>query len=247
MNATTAPTVADYVDPFPGRKGSDRVYETCGKCAGTGVVSWGNVTFVAQGREDRHCFDCNGKGETSRLVSSVRATARRQAKEAARQAELAEAAREARAQWLSNGYGDLLEAVEEALRGLRDGDPIRRQALDARERINAYAATEADAEAVRLVLDALAEREAAKRPVVEGRHEIQGAVLTVKVQESQFGSSLKMLVEVDGYKVWGTVPADLYGVDRGDRVAFTATVEASDDDPSFGFFKRPSKARRLDG
>lgn len=247
MEAQIITPAAQYVDPFPGRKGSDRVYETCGKCAGSGVVSWGNVTFVAQGREDRHCFDCNGSGKTSRLVSSARATARRQAQEAAKLAAEAEAAREARAQWLASGYGDLLEAIEEALRGLRDGDPIRRQALAAREQINLYAATEADAQAVRDVLDALAAREAAKVPVVEGRYEIQGEVLSVKFQESQFGGSLKMLVAVDGYKVWGSVPSDLYGVERGDRVAFTATVEASGDDASFGFYKRPTKARRLDG
>jgi hypothetical protein len=247
MNATATAADSYYVDPFPGRKGSDRVYETCGKCSGTGVVSWGNVTFVAQGREDRHCFDCNGSGRTSRLVSSARATARR---EAQRQADAAKAAAEATAQrqeWLAAGYGDLLEAVETAISGLRHGDPIRRQAEAARERINLYAATEADAEAVRAVLDAIAEREAATVPVVEGRYEIQGEVLSVKFQESQFGGSLKMLVEVDGYKVWGTVPTDLYGVDRGDRVAFTATVERSQDDAGFGFFKRPTKARRLDG
>jgi len=247
MNATATAADSYYVDPFPGRKGSDRVYETCWKCGGSGVVSWGNVTFVAQGREDRHCFECNGSGKTSRLVSSARATARRQAKEAARQAELAEAARVARQEWLSNGYGDLLEAIETAISGLRHGDPIRRQAEAARERINMYDATQADAEAVQAVLDAIADREAATVPVVEGRYEIQGEVLTVKFQESQFGGSLKMLVEVDGYKVWGTVPTDLYGVDRGDRVAFTATVERSQDDAGFGFFKRPTKARRLGG
>jgi hypothetical protein len=72
--------VAEYVDPMPGRKGSERVRETCWKCDGRGTVSWGNVTFVAQGVEDRHCFNCLGKGWTSVLVSTVRTRARREAK-----------------------------------------------------------------------------------------------------------------------------------------------------------------------
>lgn len=243
----TKPAADFYVEPFPGRKGSERVFEPCGKCSGSGVVSWGNVTFVSQGREDRHCFDCGGSGKTSRLVSSARATARRRAQEAARMVAEAEAAAETRREWIHKGYGELLEAVELTLTNLRDGDPLRREALEARERINRYAATEADAEAVHSVLDAVQAREAAKRPVPEGRVEIEGAVLATKWQESDFGGSLKMLVEGEGFKVWGSVPSTLGPIESGDRVAFTATVEASADDKSFGFFKRPTKARRLDG
>ncbi len=58
-----------------------------------------------------------------------------------------------------------------------------------------------------------------------------------------------MLVEGDGWKIWGgTVPLglDFGGPARGHRIAFTATVEASDDDASFGYFTRPAKARILE-
>ena len=91
-------------------------------------------------------------------------------------------------------------------------------------------------------------------PVVEGKILVTGEILTVKWQESHYGGALKMLVRDDrGFKVWGTCPTSLdnvhtdedgrtSGVVKGDRVAFTATVEASNDDPTFGFFKRPSKA-----
>lgn len=66
-----------------------------------------------------------------------------------------------------------------------------------------------------------------------------------------------------GFLVWGSVPAslddDLYDLltelDAEDfvhmvrgheiRVSFTAAVERSDSDHTFGFFKRPSKARIL--
>lgn len=105
--------VVVYEDPYPGKKGSDRIEETCGKCAGTGVVSWGNVTFVAQGREDRHCFDCNGSGKRSVLVSSLRATARRQAKaQTERNAEAADFLAEAPAREAAEREA----AHEEALR-----------------------------------------------------------------------------------------------------------------------------------
>lgn len=78
-----------------------------------------------------------------------------------------------------------------------------------------------------------------------GRLEIRGEVLTIKVQENQFGYVTKMLVRADsGYKVWGTRPSGL-NVERGAIVAFTATVEPSPDDPKFGFFSRPTKAREI--
>ena len=49
----------------------------------------------------------------------------------------------------------------------------------------------------------------------------------------------KMLVGGNGWKVWGTYPTKLYDAEKGDTVRFVATVEASEDDAAFGFFKRP--------
>jgi hypothetical protein len=97
-----------------------------------------------------------------------------------------------------------------------------------------------------------AERAAAKAAaadVPEGKVEIEGVVLTTKFQASAFrrGGTLKMLVAHDsGFKVWGTVPAAIDTVVKGERVAFTATVERSNDDPKFGFFSRPTQARRIE-
>ena len=83
-------------------------------------------------------------------------------------------------------------------------------------------------------------------PVITGRIQITGTVLTTKWQDSHFGSTLKMLVRDDrGFKVWGTVPSSLPNTESGDRVTFTAAVEASDDDETFGFFKRPTKAQLI--
>jgi hypothetical protein len=91
--------------------------------------------------------------------------------------------------------------------------------------------------------------EANAKPVPTGRFVIEGEVLTVKPQVNDFdpfgGSVLKMLVAGDGWKVWGTVPAAIDGVDRGDRVRFTATVKPKEGDETFGYYSRPSKAEVL--
>lgn len=88
-------------------------------------------------------------------------------------------------------------------------------------------------------------------PVVEGRIEILGEVVSVKEEENPFsyygGTITKILVRDDrGFKVWGTAPSALGSVEKGARVAFTATVERSQKDETFGFYKRPAKARYLD-
>ena len=79
--------------------------------------------------------------------------------------------------------------------------------------------------------------------VPTGRIEIEGEVVTTKLQESRFGTQLKMLVKhATGYMVWGTVPRAIDGLAKGDTVRFTATVEPSPSDPKFGFFSRPTGA-----
>ena len=78
---------------------------------------------------------------------------------------------------------------------------------------------------------------------------LRGKVLACKWVDHDFGSTLKMLVEVTSdegvFKVWGTVPSAINpAID--DLVEFVANVEASRDDESFGFFKRPRKAVVVD-
>lgn len=85
-------------------------------------------------------------------------------------------------------------------------------------------------------------------PVPTGAQHIVGTVVTVRADHNPYGPGhvFKMLVEgEDGWRVWGTMPSSLMGigVDKGTRVEFDATVQASDRDESFGFIKRPRKAR----
>lgn len=81
------------------------------------------------------------------------------------------------------------------------------------------------------------------------RATMRGKILTLR--NDDFGH-VKMLVQhADGWKLWGTLPASLDDLllsdqlARGDEVEFTATIKRSDRDPKFGFYRRPSKARKV--
>lgn len=120
--------------------------------------------------------------------------------------------------------------------------------------------TEAQIAAVERGLSREAEKEAeqaraqAAGAFQRGRMTVEGVVVSFKDQKSQFGMTLKMLVKLDdGRKLYGTVPRSLYGewddegvrsgnAEVGSRVRFSAEVEPSRDDATFGFFKRPTGA-----
>lgn len=84
-------------------------------------------------------------------------------------------------------------------------------------------------------------------PCPVGKSIITGVILSTKYVESMYGATLKMLVKSpDGFKVWGTVPSSICEqINKGCQIRFSATIEQSRDDASFGFFKRPSKAEVL--
>ena len=71
----------------------------------------------------------------------------------------------------------------------------------------------------------------------------------IKVVNHQFGSTYKMILLSDsGYKLYGSIPTKLlqdfdYNKSKleGLQISFDATVEQSDSDRYFGFFKRPTK------
>ncbi len=89
-----------------------------------------------------------------------------------------------------------------------------------------------------------AEHEAAEPvPVTDKRIALCGTILAIK--QGEFDNSVRMLVKhPDGFKLWGSLPASLSDAEVGDTVEFFATVRPSDRDPKFGFFSRPTKARK---
>lgn len=92
-----------------------------------------------------------------------------------------------------------------------------------------------------------AEAQEVKGEFPRGRVEFNCEVLSTRVQESQFGEQIKMLVKMeDNNKVWLTVPAACAGsAERGAKLRLKATLEVSKDDPHFGFGKRPNLIANL--
>lgn len=90
-----------------------------------------------------------------------------------------------------------------------------------------------------------------KSPAPEGRVVITGEIVHTKFQDHQYGTTFKMLVKCDGFRVWSTVPVAIESEDgqfielKGRHVEFTATLEQSKDDETFAFAKRPTKASLL--
>ncbi len=80
-----------------------------------------------------------------------------------------------------------------------------------------------------------------------GKVQITGEVLSTKWVDGYYGSEFKMVVlDERNFKVWSTVPAKISDdVEKGSIVQFTATLTPSNDDATFAFAKRPSKAKVL--
>jgi len=82
-------------------------------------------------------------------------------------------------------------------------------------------------------------------PCPVGRVTVIGKVVSTDAKDTDYGTRYVMTVRDDkGFTVWGSQPSSL-NLSVGDRVEFTASVERSDRDECFGFFKRPTKARIL--
>jgi hypothetical protein len=99
--------------------------------------------------------------------------------------------------------------------------------------------------------------------VAAGRREIAGEIVSAKETDDLYsrygGTIVKITVKLaDGTAVWGTLPKSAYDAEApvmrsqdsyvawfrgltGRTITFTGTVEPSDKDQTFGFFKRPAK------
>jgi len=75
--------------------------------------------------------------------------------------------------------------------------------------------------------------------LLEGRHEITGNIIKAYTKVDGFGERNVMVVEDHrGFQVWGT---NIMEAEINDEVTFIATICQSDEDPTFGFFKRPKQ------
>ena len=226
----------------------EKVFVECGRCGGEGAVSWGanynGHVLLEDGtvRETSQvCFACNGargKWTTYRKLRNNQLARERRARKRAEEAERKAAERAERAATYAAENADVLAALE-TLTG-EFADDLRATLAE-----TGQLSENQGAAVLRIAAEKAAEPEAA--PVEAGRSEITGKVVSTKWVDG-YGPrarAVKKMVVLDdrGSRVYGTVPAALGGVERGEPIIYTATVEASDDDETFGFFKRPTKAQ----
>jgi len=88
---------------------------------------------------------------------------------------------------------------------------------------------------------------AAVLPPTGDRILVRGTLIARKIPRSfEMGFGVKILVQSEeGWKVWGREPAGLNDAEKGAKVEFMARIQPSKNDPKFGFFSRPTKARVL--
>lgn len=221
--------------------------------------------------KDRYCFECGGSGTISRKVKNIRAAARREIKAAVEREQKA-AARRTKAEQERERQDAELRARREQYEAERPDvvDAVYKVRGEFGESMREVLATQGaltdkQAETVlRIATEQAGEvNDPPPAPVVVGKGvTVTGRVVSEPKWKSNPygpGGALKMTVLDDrGFKVWGTVPESLQsidtwdettatetkrrGVQKGDRITFTATTEASDGDETFGFFKRPTQA-----
>lgn len=239
-------TPVAHEDYYTGRADDEALAIRCGRCGGAGILSMyvhlnGGVCFECDGagvarhttvgeerRRDRETVNrMNRKmlrNEKERAARVAKADAERAEAEAKKAAFLAE----------HEGLADALAALP------GDFGASLRASLATKGTL-----TEKQVAAAFRVAGEVTEREEKAAPVVEGRGVITGTVRSIKSVDTDFGTTFKIVVEDDrGFRLYGTVPnVILDDVEAGSRVEFTARAEASKNDPAFGFYSRPSKAR----
>jgi hypothetical protein len=144
-------------------------------------------------------------------------------------------------------YGDFICDI--AYKMQRDGQLSERQiaaVCKAVERENGWLIRDAARAA------AQAAEQATATPAPHGRVRVTGKVLSTKAQDGDWGTVWKMLVQaVEGYRVWVSIPREI-DPDKGQWVAFTATLAAKQStpgeeaDPFFAIGTRPVKGEIIE-
>lgn len=210
---------------------------TCSRCCGSGrygpLQVWNGV-----------CFQCGGAGTTG---WTTQAEIDRKAREAEKRAARAQAAAERKRAAREQAYNAAVTADPELKEALKSSHKIvisisdqlfRKGEITDKQRTAAIKIAKQEKE--RAAQET--ERKAGLTNLEAGKQEITGIILNFKDCESQYGLTVKMLVQLDnGNRLFGTCPRSLLQVERGSKVAFVATVEPKE--TGFGFFSRPTKAR----
>lgn len=188
------------------------------------VVGWECANKIAT--LDRTAFD--------RELGSVRALSLQEARKAQKAEQVAE----------------FLAAHEGLAEALKFDHPIVSDIAHRLQQLGEL--SEAQVALVHRIVRERTERDAERKAPVPFAHgeraEVQGVVDSLKTVEGFRGrSETKMVVKVttpDGgtFRLWGSLPRGLAGVERGAVVRFAATIEHGKRDPAFGFFKRPAGA-----
>lgn len=225
--------------------------------------------------EDNWCFDCNGiqgfwlsvRKVRSRIKGRERYAAKKEEKRLEKLAEMErqeQQKRDENASWRVEN-AETLAFLENA------GGTFFQSLRDSMEKYGKLTDNQL-ATVARIKSERESEPEAENVPDTDTRIWITGTVKSTKRVESDYGDVLKMLVLDDrGFKVWGSVPKgttpyNYYNIDGEHmhahgigcggvesnhdldeplRVQFVAKVIRSDDDSTFGFFSRPTKAELL--
>ena len=233
MTRTKRP--ADYAEA--------NIWEACGKCGGEGSVWWGEkaegVIFLANGgirKIANVCYKCDGVG--GKYVSQKTLDRREKDRERReRKRQEAEAAELRQQEANTEAFATEHPEIAAALPTLGTFGESLEQSVRHFGKL-----TEKQIAAVQKIMKDRAEAPEAQ-PVPEGRNVVTGKIISTRFADNDFGGAWKMTVADDrGFKIWGSIPAALDEAERGDRVTFTATLERSERDDTFGFFKRPAKA-----
>jgi hypothetical protein len=229
-------------------EGVEYVAIMCWKCGGRAYLP--GYEHVDNAR----CWgECHGRpgplgwrtrADYERVLARRAKDEERRAKKAREEAERFAAEKAAERKAFVEANGDLVAALEAY-------DGHSRFVLEARTDVVRDGETLTDAQVAALwkAITDEAERLAKEIEVPEGRQVVEVEVLKVRDEEDTFspygGTVWKMLVQADGFRLYGSVPSSIVGaIERGSRVRFTATLQPKE--TGFGFYKRPTKAEVLE-
>jgi len=221
--------------------GHTRAGTSCDFCFTS--IRWAFFINSADGKEFKVGCDCVAKTHDSGLKSEV-SKARREFKAETKRTALRVAAKERAAQFLAKHTGlETALKVEHPI--IRDigSKLLQYGSLSLRQVAFVFSLAE-KAELAELDIVGCAQPPVLDVPSFEDRVQLVVKVLSTRLDEGRFGTTLKALYQVrtpEGcWKAWGTLPSGIRGEVKGNTYTIKTRVVPSKEDPKFGFFNRPT-------